>query len=279
MTEEQKQSSARSLPVEYSNITIHDDLIYAVAKSTTTSTDELKKLNSVGTNVFTFNEEGGFTAKNDFGDLEKVWAFGSKTDNWFTAADINDQGNIALLDTNRGHIFVYDEDVNLMHIFGNVSGGDAGLTRPVDIVNHGESYLVLDQSTNNIKLFTPTPYAEKVNAAIKLYQSNDYADSEQVWRDILKVYSNSRFAYLGLGKICLQKGDYKNACEYFKLAKNRSQYSIAFREYRKELISDNLLWIVLGFVAVIIILKYLIHGFKKWMGYPVKTRKHKTKGA
>lgn len=272
-TEQQKQSMTRSLPVEYANMVLHNDLIYAVVKSSTTSVDELKKLNSLGNNVLRYDNVGQHTAKNDFGDLEKIYTNGSMNDNRFSAVDVNERECIALLDSNKGHVFIYDEECNLIFIFGNVGSDKGALLSPVDIVHHGEDYLILDSAAGSIKLYTPTPYAEKVVQALDMYRDNKYSEASVLFSDILKLYSNSRFAYTGLGKASLQKGDYKEACQYFKLAGERRQYSVAFREYRKEFIAKNLWWLLAGAVLIILLMRIIIVRFKRWMGY--ESRKHK----
>lgn len=273
-TEQQKQSTTRSLPVEYSNIVLHNDLIYAVVKSSTTSVDELKKLNSLGDNVLRYNDVGLHTAKNDFGDLEKIYTNGTVNDNRFSAVDVHERECIALLDSNKGHIFVYDEECNLIFIFGNVGSDKGTLQSPVDIVHHGDNYLVLDSASGDIKVYTPTLYAEKVTQALEMYHDNKYTEASALFSEILKLYSNSRFAYMGLGKASLQKGEYKDACRYFKLAGERQQYSVAFREYRKEFISKNLWWLVVCAVVIILLLRIIIVRFRRWMGYEPR-KKHK----
>ena len=106
-----------------------------------------------------------------------------------------------------------------------------------------------------------------------MYRDNKYSEASVLFSDILKLYSNSRFAYTGLGKASLQQGDYKEACQYFKLAGERRQYSVAFREYRKEFIAKNLWWLLAGAVLIILLMRIIIVRFKRWMGY--ESRKHK----
>ena len=270
-SEAQIEASTRTLPIEYSNAFIHDDLIYAVVRVSTTSLDELKKLNSRGANILRFRNKGRRYPQNDFGDLEKTYKNGVPDDNWFVAVDVNEQGNIAMLDANRGHVFIYDKDCNLMFI--TAGKGIDGLMQPADIIHNGDNYLVLDSGAGNIKEYSPTPYAQKVNTALLYYQNNEHQKANEIWNDILKYYSNSRFAYHGLGKASFQQGDFQQACAYFKMAGKRQEYSVAFREYRKQLLRQNIFWIIPVTLAAIILLRFIIRFFIRWMGYNLKKRK------
>ena len=270
-SEEQNEASARTLPIEYSNAYVHNNLIYAVVRVSTTSQDELKKLNAMGANILRFRNTGRRYMQNDFGDLEKTYKNGVVDDNWFVAVDVNEQGNIALLDANRGHIFIYDKDCNLLFIIGG--NGTDNLLQPADIVHNGDQYLVLDSGTGNIKVYSPTVYAQKVNTALGHYQNNEHQKANELWTEILKHYSNSRIAYNGLGKASMQQGDFRQACTYFRLAGERQEYSMAFREYRNQILEKHVLWMLAVLVAVIVLLRFLIRRFILWMGYDLKKRK------
>ena len=49
-------------------------------------------------------------------------------------------------------------------------------------------------------------------------------------------------------------GDYKTAMENFKLSNSKSEYSDAFREYRKQFIADNLWYLLAGVVLLVVVI-------------------------
>ena len=80
-----------------------------------------------------------------------------------------------------------------------------------------------------------------------------YDDSADTWQKVLELNGNYDLAYIGLGKSFLRQKKYKEAMEYFKLKRDRRDYSKAFKYYRKEWVEKNFAWIVIGLVALVLI--------------------------
>ena len=272
-TEEQNQASVQFLPIEYSNAFIDSDgMIYAVVKRSTTSLDEVKKLNAKGQNVLRFVNEGKLYPQNDFGDVEKEYVRGVLQDNWFVSVDVTDDGLMVLLDANKGHVFVYNANSELMFVFGSRGIGNAVFSNPADVAHNGSDLLIVDSDAGDIKIFSPTIYTQKVIEALS-FDSEHYEQAAAVWQQVLKYNSNSALAYRGLGKARMQQGDYTGAMAYFKLANAKRDYSDVFRAYRKQQLEKYAVFLVIGAVALIVALRFALRLFKKWLGYSVTARK------
>ena len=83
-----------------------------------------------------------------------------------------------------------------------------------------------------------------------------------MWLEVLKQNGNYDLAYIGIGRSKLQAGEYEDACFYFKMARDKKNYSEAFRYYRSELVEENIGWIF-GIVAAALIIPLAIGKIKK----------------
>lgn len=68
------------------------------------------------------------------------------------------------------------------------------------------------------------------------------------WEEVLKLNANFDIAYIGIGKSLLQKGENKQALQFFKNGNNRKYYSEALNRYRSEY-----LWNHFGTVMSVVI--------------------------
>ena len=110
---------------------------------------------------------------------------------------------------------------------------------PVSVCSQGDRLLVLDSSSGEVTVFTPTAFGEKLHEAIDRYADGLYAESLPYWDDILKMDSAYKLAHMAYGKVNYQLGNFGEAMEYFRKANDREQYSKAKEQYRKEFISQN----------------------------------------
>lgn len=258
-SDEQAQSTTRSVPIEYSNAFIdRDNFIYTVVMQTKTSLDEIKKLNALGKNVLRYSDIGTHYPKNDFGDIEKNYSTAtSYKDNRIVDVSVDENGTIAVLDGERGHIFVYDQDCNLLFIFGDSGDGSGSFNQPVSIAKMGERYLILDSVKKSIMVYKPTEYAKLVLEAMGYYSDGRFIESVDLWNKILKLNSNCLIAYKSIGKAYYQQGNSRLAMEYFKNGDDKEGYSNAYAEYRKEFVRKNIYWILLISILVFIATKLL----------------------
>lgn len=70
-------------------------------------------------------------------------------------------------------------------------------------------------------------------------------------------------------------GEYRQAMEYFEKANDKTQYSAAYKEYRKSVLRENFTLIVVLIVGLIIcafvvikwkLYRFIIHAFQKAKG-------------
>lgn len=275
-TDEQAQATSRSLPVEYSNAAIDaDGFIYAVVMQTSTSLDEVRKLNAQGKNVLRYAEIGTHYARNDFGDIEKDYtATTTYKDNRMVDVAAGGDGTMALLDGERGHVFVYDQDCNLLFTFGQKGDERGDFSQPVSIARMGERYLVADAVKKCVMVYRPTAYAGQVLEAMTYYTDGKYVESAALWKAVLRRNAGSLIAYKSLGKASLQQGDYRQAMEYFRYADDKEGYSDAYAEYRKAFVREHIAVLLPAAVAACVLVVWLLRRLRKWFGF--STRKAKT---
>lgn len=250
------------VPVNYSNFDIDaEDFIFTTTRQTKNSLDEIKKLNNVGINILRSESSYDTLNKNDYGDKERIRYKGETSDSQFTDIDISDDGLMSALDFNSNKIFQYDEESNLLFVFGG-KGDQKGLfKRPIAIETIGNDIIVLDSEKNNLTLFKPTEFGKIVHRAVKFYVDGEFGNAVPEWQAILKLDSNYEPAYRGIGKALAEQQQYKESLKYLKLGYDRESYSNSLRRVRTDFIKDNL--IVIGVIGIVAFL-LLLYG-KKWV--------------
>ena len=252
-TQEMIARMEQTVPTEYNGITIDADgfiytttstLSYSVISSViqNRSTDEryspIRKLNASGTDVL--QRQGAFMP---VGDTTYVSAVidSSKPAGPSKLRDIAVDGAsfYTVLDSNRGHVFKYDNRGNLLFQFGGLSDTNSGFVTPVSLTQLEGRYLILDFSRQCLIEFQTTEYGEKIVDATLQYQNGRYAESRQQWESVLTLNGNCETAYIGLGLVEYHDKNYAQAAAYFKLGQDRQNYSKAFSKYRSQVIVDH----------------------------------------
>ena len=249
MTKEQKEAQPDYVPTEFSGFDIDNEgFIYTVTQDKTTQMT-LKKFNALGKSIAMNNDA--------FGDLESQY----DRENIVTQfIDVNVEENffVDTLDLTRGRVFRYDQDFNLLFIFGGPGGTQLGTFKtPAAVDNLGEDILVLDSDLASITVFSPTEFGRKVNTAISLYNSGDYLDAIEPWEEIVRLNENYSLAYKGIGDGLFMTGRYKEAMDNYRLANDKESYLRAFREYRNIVVRQSFPVI---FAAVLLILLFVTVG-------------------
>ena len=285
-TDEQKKMSTTNVSVSYNNITVDDDgFIYVTTDAIsakeqfkaleTKSADysPVKKLNSVGDQIMNRNgffDPGGEVNILDSKDVSKI-----------NDVALGDEGMWTILDYSRSRFFTYDQDGNLLFAFGD-SGNQLGNGKDLKAITYQKLYdvdsndtefrlLAVDRSDTGYKIivYTPTSYCDLIIAALRSQNANSYAQSVEFWNDVLRANSNFDLAYIGIGKALFSQGKYDEAYETFQNAYETTYASKAYAQMRKNLINDNIFWLLL--VAVV-----LIVGILKFLGYAKKKNKATT---
>ncbi len=266
-SDEQRDRSQLYLPIEYASIDINSEgFIYAVVAGPAED-EAIKLMNPAGVDILTRN---GFTPIR--GDSEVAFDKDEDNDTRSRFIDIvgREYGMYSALDRQRGRIFTYDNQGNLLYVFGGIGDAIGLFTRPQAITARGEEIIVLD-ADGRITIFGPTEYAKLIHAALAYYDGGDYLRSTEIWDQLTIINPNLDVAHSGIGRALFYDGFYEEAMESFRHGQNRSGYSQAFTKFRQNWVGDNF-----GLVAAIIIivtllivanLRYgLLERFKKSLG-------------
>jgi tetratricopeptide (TPR) repeat protein len=256
MTKEQRNRMILFVPTEYSNLAIDkDDFLYATTTTFTAdqldsmaSVNPIRKLNSLGEDILVRN---GYDPP--IGDLQ--WGTGGDVSGTSRFEDVTSMDNDTYfcLDRNRGRIFGYDFQGNMLYAFGGLGNKLGYFQYPVSIEHMGNDLLVLDNRASSITKFTLTEYGSNINEGLALYKEGRYDESAEYWKSALRLNGNYDLAYIGIGRALLRSGDYKEAMKYFESKRDYNNYSKAFAEYRKEWVEENVEYLLFGAVALFIV--------------------------
>lgn len=263
-SDEQQNKIKQIIPVEYSSVTMDSEgFIYTTTKKTETSTFEIKKLNPYGNNILGYDNTFKSTkiGNGDYGDLRIFRLAGKDVDTTFEDIHVDSEGFIFAMDTARGRIFQYDQNSNLISIFGGLGNQKGTFQLPVAVAGIGENVLVLDETKNSITVFEPNDYVRNIRKAIKLDEESNYEEASVYWEKVYAANSNYSLALSGLGKAAYKNGNLKKAMELFKKAKDRTNYDIVYTVYRTRFIRANFAWIALGILAAAIVIVLLYSRF------------------
>ncbi|MBO9609685.1 MAG: hypothetical protein J7639_27260 [Paenibacillaceae bacterium] len=245
-SEEQRSKRVKRTAAAYTNIAMDDKgIVYA------TSWDpqgEIKKLNSLGNDLYQARAN-----KAPFGERLDP-ATGESFNPRFTDITVDDRGFITVLEETLGKLYQYDQDGNLLTVFGGKGEQLGGFTMPVSVEldRQGRVY-VLDAAQGNIHVFEPTRFIESVHRAIDFYSQGEYAEAFTVWSQVLTMNENYQLARLGLANALYKQEKWKAAMDSFKLADDRGGYSKAFTEYRYQLFRHYFGVIVLAIVVLFVL--------------------------
>ncbi len=262
-SESQAASLTRATPVEYANFDIDDEgFIYTVTEVANISTDAVKKLNPAGENILELTTNA---ADLTFGDQEEVTYSGTTYVTRLTDITIGTNGLINILDYTSGRVFQYDRECNLLFIFGSdQEAQNGGFDNPNAIECLDNYIFILDGRTNDITVFEETLFGAYVHEAVELFNRGLYEEAVGYWEEVIKRDGNYNMAYIALGRAYLNRDDYDQAIEYFKLAYQDEDYDRAFESKRKEMLRDN--FTLIAVIVIIVIIALIVIGMLKKRG-------------
>lgn len=229
-TEEMRSRQARTVPSGITNFDLDDEgFIYTCTQSTSQRKDTVKKLNPAGNNLFS-------SLDTSWGDIQSVYDSNTNKNYQSMICDIeiSDDGNINCLDLTSGRVFQYDEEGNLLFIFGSSSDQLGGFTEVAAVESYGSEILVLDTRKNTITVFEETDFGAIVHEATVLYNDGYYEEALEPWFKVLQYDGNYRRAFLGISAAYLVQENYEGSMKYAKLADSPYRYNRAFEGYRQE---------------------------------------------
>lgn len=274
MTKAQRAQTVTFVPTEYENSYIDPEGFIYVTNTVFSEYDlkwdnakPIRRLNSIGTDILVKNDRYP-----PIGDLS--WSSGGVAygPSKFTDITVLDNEVYVVIDNSRGRLFGYDNQGILLWAFGGKGNYDGAFASAIGVEHIGYDLYVLDETENSITVFTPTEYGRLIYKAIDEYDRGEYDECADLWREVLKLNSNFKLAFRGIGRALLRQDHFQEAMDYFKLAHDRENYGRAFKLYRKEWIEHNVLWVILVIVLLLII--PLILGRAKRMKWEVIMHEH-----
>lgn len=263
LSQEAKKQMVRYVPTQYTNFTLgYENFVYTCTQTTTSSYNQIKKLNSLGQNVFPTWKHNLSSADNRFGDLKDTFYMGQKTESQFVDLCVDKNGIVHALDVSKGRIFQYDTEGRLISIYGGKGTQIGTFSKAQAIAEMNGKIYVLDQDSNGFTVFSPTEYGTTLVNAICLHNEGKYTQAKSLWSEILTQNANSEVACVGLGKALLEEENYIDAMEYFKLGYDREGYSDAFKMYRAELLKKSFGAVMTGIVIIVFVMAVWIYGVK-----------------
>ncbi len=246
-TEEQRRKMTAIRPAEFSNLDM-DQEGFMYTTTIGEESNQLKRLSPVGVDTLNFGVE------RQYGDFYSIGPFTMAS---FIGVSVSEDGIITALDLQTSKVFQYDKLGNFLFSFGGVGEQNGLFATPSDLDQNkdGDIYVV-DRGRNRVDIFRTTPFADLVHEASILYVDGRYEEAEALWQEVLRTNANYEMAYVAIGKALYKAERYKEAMDYFKLARARHDYSVAFKEYRKEVVRENFTVIALGLVALFILLRW-----------------------
>jgi hypothetical protein len=164
-------------------------------------------------------------------------------------------GMYTAIDSRKCRVFTYDEEGNLLYIFGGFGSQFGMFRKPVAIDMMGDNIFILDDLRGNITIFEPTYYGNLINTATTMRHEGREADAVALWEELLRIDNNYQLAYSGIGKSMLSKGDNREAMLYLRAGNDLRYYSVAFRRYRNEVLNESLPTVLtVGFIAIFAII-------------------------
>jgi tetratricopeptide (TPR) repeat protein len=275
MTLSQKDSTERFVPNTFTNFDIDaQDFIYTCSNNTDKK-GQVKKLNPLGDNILWYQSYGNMQ---QYGDLESYYDNQvGEIDTVISDVKVDNNGFIDILDTTYDRIFQYDQNSNLLFVFGGKSNQVGCLNQPVAIESINDKIIVLDSTNGDLTIYKETPYCTEVHKAVLLFNDGKYNETLNLWKNVIKYDSNFTVANIGLGKALEKTGQYQKSLNYFKAANDKADYSECYSLYRSIVLSEyfNVILVIIILLSVILFLIFFIRKKSKKNDFLTEISKNK----
>ena len=244
-TQAQRERTLLYIPMEFNNLDI-DSRGFIFATYICLNDDQrVKRLNPLGTDILQPIIDGRGISP-IIGDL--FWTVrgpGSGPSN-FIDVKARTHGMFSVLDNTRNRVFTYDSEGNLLYVFGGAGNIEGMTRRPVALEVMGDRILILEQNRGDVTVFKPTEYGYWINRAVAYRYDGMEQEAVAAWREVLRLNAHFELAFAGIGKSLLASGNHREALYYLRRGNNTHFYSIAFRRFRTEVMSEYSNWILSG---------------------------------
>ena len=267
-TDQQRALSTQYVSTEYNNITIDEKgFVYVTTSSIKEGNQQgairsknadyspVKKLNSSGADIMKRN---GFFGPGGEVDVRN-FAFDSNAatgPSKIIDVALGPEGTWSIIDEKRSRVYTYDSDGKMLFIFGD-TGMQLGNISSIEAVAYqGDKLLVLDKTRDSFTVYNRTEYGDILINALHNNNARRYDLSVDDWQSILQRNSNFDAAYIGIGKARYREGKWQEAMSMYKFAYDTENYNNAFKMYRKDWVSANIIWIPIIAIIIIVALYY-----------------------
>lgn len=247
-SKEERANQQLYIPTEFTGIDIDPEGFVYASNIDANGIQGVRRLNPRGEDVIKKGKN-----ENVGGDLQIQGSSEYSGASQFTDVVYRGNGIYSCLDRLRGRIFTYDHEGNLLYIFGGRGTQEGTFTLPVAVEDIGGRIAVLDATKGAILCFEETEYGRLINEAVALRYDGDEAEAVALWERVLQLDENNELANTGIGKAYLTAGDYEKAMHYLEIGMARDYYSIAYKRYRNQILTDNASWILTGAMALIVV--------------------------
>jgi len=265
LTSTQRDQIADNLATEYTNVFLDSDGLIFGTVGNVEAMDlfnhftggslvgaQVKRITANGDDVLARN--GVVPPSGDFSDNTSdrtTWSF-------FVDVTVSDAGVYSCLDSNKGRIFTYNPNGDLLYVFGAQGDTMGSFRTPAAVDLFDDTTIgVLDSTTGQITIFRPTEYGETILMATMQQANREYDTALATWNQVLEMSANSQLAYRNIGKIQYIQGDYKSACDNFFLAYDQEEYGQAFAKYRNQILEDVMPVLMTVIIALVVI--YIVY--------------------
>ncbi len=254
-TQAQREKMTSFVPTEYDNIYMdYEGFVYACIGSVSEedlkagTVNAVRRLNMLGQDILVRN--GEFPV---YGDIYMGTGGGVTGPSRFIDVTAFENDVYVCLDSNRGRLFGYDDQGELVFAFGG-NGNHSGYFRKPSAIEHiGTDLYVLDSLDCSITVFATTEFGDLVYNAMDQFDKGEYDASEQSWIKAKELNGNYNLAYIGIGRALLRQEKYKEAMEYFELKYDPENYSKAFKQYRKIWVEENIGMVTVALILIILV--------------------------
>jgi len=254
---EDRLGTVVTLPYTFTNIYSSDDG-FMYATTTTETPPQVRKINIGGSDIlygaYDFRD-GSITSNSTYNQV-------------FCDVTVDRYNNMLIVDRMYGRIYEYDERGNNLFAFGTRGTGYGQLSYPASIETdyRGRVY-VLNKTTGNITVFTPTEFADLVHEANALYGKGQYEESKKIWEQVIEKSNYYTLALVNIGNILMRQNENDAAIEYFYEAENALYASEAYEEIRADFLREH-------FSTIIIVVVVLLVAWVTWVSIK-KARRRK----
>lgn len=274
-TEDQRRRRALFLPINYNNLDVSDiGFIYATVGGEasaqvltggfistllgleTENVDSIRKLNPSGEDILRRNDVIPPVGDNIYLEGDRDHYGIERTE--FIDVTARENNIYSVLSNNGGRIFTYNQNGDLLYVFGSIGNMKGAFQNPVAIESFGEKLLVADNDLDQINIYVPTKYATNIHQAIDYYENGIYESAYSKWQQLISQNINFELGYIGIGRTHYGQRNYEEAIKYFRMGQDRQSYSAAFLFYRNEKMTENfgrLLFVLLAFTFLYILMR------------------------